>query len=509
MKQYLVLSLAVTAIVVLVSRCGSATSDSLTNALSKAMGAIAVTSPAATSSSSSASASLFGMKKSFTAFMQFTGLNVVLTMMGVSEAADETGAPTTVKPVGEMTTEMKNATTADPATTAAALGNPIEKKSFKALCYGPSWTDNATGSNVNRPSGDLGIVYATASNTDTRACAAAQVDALMAGAPMFFNNFIKMQAVMLAAANKAGKSLPDEGKTEDLTTVMPTLTGITLTNADLIRVDTTDNSEMYKSVFDFTSNSKTASVTIYHAPANADNTNFSGLAKATVPHSGSNNASGDQRHMSMVYSQTDGVLKISVKIMAERTNQSGSAFTSGNEVDLSKFTGNDAWEDGHWILAELNTTTGAGVLHYAWQAGSNDGATRSFAFNVAADGTGTAYAGFGVAMSILTAAAAPWTTNMRCNWLDGISNSASTPKVQKQVLSKDAKTGKWLASSSNINFAPTNSCAKSGTWAVSGATGASFLDGTKTTTSHELVEPPTASNVAAITAPTFTVPTGN
>lgn len=502
---YLALT-AVGVVVLVLARCGS-DSSSESNALAKAMGAIAVTSPAASSSSSSTTASLFGVKRSVTAFMQFSGLHVLLKMMGLSEAADETGAPSTVKPLTEMKADVQSATTADPTTTAAALGNPIEKKSFKALCYGPSWTDDATGSNVNRPSGDLGIVYATASDTDTRACAAAQVDALIAGAPTFFNNFIKMQAVMLAAANKNAKALPEEGATEDLTTVMPSLTGITITNADLKRVDTSDNTELYKTIFDFTSSSKTGNVTIFHKPKNTDNTNFEGIAYATLPYSAAMGGTGDQRFMSMVYSQADGVFKFSAKIMAEKTNQATSGLSSAKEVDFSLYTGMDAWEDAHWILGEFNSTTGTGTLHYAWQAGSNDGATRTFAFTIAAGGgTGTAYAGFGPAMSTLTASSTPWPSKMYCNWLNGLSGGTAVTKVQKQTMTKSS--GKYVVGTSNINFAPTDTCTKSGTWVVSGAIGATFLNGTKTTTAHELVVVPTSADIPVITAPTFTIPTG-
>ncbi|MBI3296218.1 MAG: hypothetical protein HYZ71_15950 [Deltaproteobacteria bacterium] len=482
-----------------VIRCGSSSSSS--NSLSVAMAAMALTSPAASSSSSSTTASLFGMKRSVTAFMQFTGLNLVLKFMGIAEAADETGQPTTIKPLADMKNEIKSAVTGDPTTLASSMGNPIEKKSFKALCYGPAWTDDATGSSVNRPSGDLGIVYATATDTDLRACATAQVEALMAGAPSFFNNFIKLQAIMLSAQNKAGKGLPAEGATEDDTALMPTITGMTITNADLKTVDVAaDANAIYKTVFDFTSNSKTGSVTIFHSPANADNTNFSGLAYATLPENSGN------RYMSMVYSQTDNVLKISAKIMVDSGTSPGAAFTSGNEVDFSKFTTNRS--DFHWIVGSMNSVTGDGTMHYAWQAGGNDGATRTFAFNIAADGTGVAFAGFGPAITSLTGSNTPWTTKMFCNWLNGLSNGTPQTKVQKQVLSKDTTSGKWKATSSLINFAPTDACTKSGTWTVSGATGATFLNGSKTTTSTDLVTAPTSSDVAAITLPTFTIPTG-
>lgn len=494
--------LTATAVIVLVlARCGS-DSSTASNALSKAMGAIAVTSPAASSSSSSAS--LFGVKKTVTAFMQFAGFHLLMKMMGLSEAADETSAPTTVKPLSEMKSDIQNATTADPATTAAALGNPVEKKSFVAPCYGPSWKDDAFQSNYDRPSGDLGIVYATASNTDTRACAAAQVDALIAGAPSFFNNFIKMQAVMLAAANKSSKSLPAEGQTEDLTTLMPSITGLTVTNADLKRVDTTDDTEMYKTIFDFTSSSKSGNVTIFHKPKNADNTNFEGLAYATVPHF-SGMGTGDKRFMSMVYSQADGVLKISAKIMANRNTNSTDAFTTGYEVDFSKSTSDR--EDFHWILAEFNSSNGAGTLHYAWQAGA-EGVTRTFAFTVPSGGeTATAFAGFGPGMgsSGLVASATPWTQKFHCNWKNGVANSASIQYVQKQTMTKSS--GKFLPSASNIAFAPTDSCNRNSTWVVSGAS-ASFLNGTKQAVTNDLVTPPTSSDIPAVAAPTFTIPSG-
>ena len=103
--------------------CGSDTAS--TNALSRAMGLVSATSPTAASSSTRA---LWKATQLFA------------------------GTPENIKPLGEMKNEVAAAQTADPATQAAALGNPLGITSSRAACFGPSWKDDARGGGaISRP----------------------------------------------------------------------------------------------------------------------------------------------------------------------------------------------------------------------------------------------------------------------------------------------------------------------------------------------------------------------
>lgn len=397
------------------------------------------------------------------------------------------------------------------ATTAAALKNFASPGSFRPSCFGPTWTDDADGSSKNRPSGDLGIVYASASDTDNTACVACEVNALISSGPGLGNRLIKVVALGIAALGDAGKTLPAVGATEDVlaTEKFPTIEGATFTSFTIERLEDRDSHAMYLTKFAFTNASgKAGSVTLYHEQLATDNSEFQGLLYATLPHTPTG-GSGDTRGISFVYKLSSNIYTFSFKTGANRTTASADFFDSTTHtVDFAK-TANG--EDMHYILGYFDTANYGGTLHYAWQAGSGDGATRTFAVNVpnAAKGsrTGTGYFGFGTAMTSVTATGVPWMSKMHCNWLHGTSSSPSIAKVQKQVMT-DA-TGDFVASTNNINFAPSDSC-DNASWTITLGE-ATFLNGTRTTVANDLVSAPTSGDFAynfatAGNEPTFTVP---
>ena len=100
-----------------------------------------------------------------------------------------------IKPMETMVKELKDTLAAgDPTAVAGKIGAMSITK-YNAPCFGPSWTDNARGSSVQRPSGDLGMVANTTSPTDTSACAAGQLNSLIGGYPQFVNKIIFLQTI--------------------------------------------------------------------------------------------------------------------------------------------------------------------------------------------------------------------------------------------------------------------------------------------------------------------------
>lgn len=506
------LSLATTAAVA-GTGCGTAATDAITaavNTLSLSMPSLVVTSPTATRSTTTAM--LRKKNDSFLAKLQLPFAHYLIPSLVAGETED---ALAKVKPYGEMVTELKaQVNEGTPASVGAKIGS-LETKSMSAACYGPSWKDDAGGgSAIERPSGDLGMVYATVSDTDGTACAAGQLNSLIAGAPQFANKLITMQATLVVALKTAGKELPAVGASADGLASMPTITGLTLTEAKLSRLaDRTDGKKVYKTSLKFTKSGKSGSAKIYHTPTNDDNSNFTGLIQAVLPHTATMSGSGTNRGMSVIYSQTDGVLTYALDTAANRDINSTDFFsTTTGRVDYSKTA---FGEDGNRIIATFNSKTNAVTMHYAWQAGSQDGAVRAFAIDVAAgtEGSlsGVAYAGFGAGMSSLTDDVSTiWASKMYCNWLNQLSNGTSVAKVQGQTFAQDA-TKKFIPVSSKINFAPTNTCATSGnanfTVTASGmGSTPTFLVGSRAGT-NDLTTVSALGTIPAVTVPTYTLPT--
>ncbi len=465
----------------------SATSSAISSTLDSlkaALASIVVTSPTATSSSS-----------------------LAMEEFSPSSFTDETTTPpTNLKPIDQMKSDLDKVITAgDPAAVAASIGS-MSVTTFRAPCYGPTWTDNATGASVNRPSGDLGLVNAIESPTSNppNACAPAQLSALMGGSPQFANQLRNLQMAMIFGMGKDGKALPAVSEEANALTNMPAISGLTITAAKLKRfADDAEGLKVYKTTLTFTDTvtSKSGTIKIYHSPKNDGNTNFKGLIQAILPYN------SFHRALSMVYEQTAGVLTYALDTAANRGADSQDFFKAANgRVDFSKAA---FGEDGNRIIATFNTTTGAVTMHYAWQAGSGDGAVRAFAVTLAASArattqAGVAYFGFGAAISTLTDdVSTAWPTKMFCNWLSGLANGTSQPKVQGQTFTKDTTTGVSTAVTSNISFAPTNSC--SGDFTVSAATPTEY-NGARFANPHNLVTIGSMGAIPAVTVPTYTLP---
>ncbi len=466
-KQQYLLTLSLAGLV----GCGGSS-----DAISSLMASLAITSPAASS---------------------------VTTLYGTQ--AEDNG----IKPIDEMIEDLKdNLQNSDPNTMAQKVGSFIRNET-QVGCYGPVWTDNATGSNVNRPSGDTGMVYDTASNVDTRPCAVAKSNQLVEDKGGLVNNIINLQATAILAAN--GDEPTDVGQEKDVLASMPTIPGLTLTAVKLKRLaDDADGNKVYKTHFDFSENSKTGSIDVYHTPLNSDNTSFKGLIQAVLPHTATMSGAGTKRGLSVVYSQVDSVVTFVFETGANRTTDSSDFFGTSGRMDYAKSA---FGEDAHKMIASFNLNTKAGTMHYAWQAGSGDGAVRTFAVNVAEESagaqTGLAYFGFGAAVgSIGDTTSTMWATNMRCNWLNGVSSSVQTAKLQAQTFSRTT-TADWTVSTSKIDYAPTDNCTKSGSYNVTdyNSQTPTFLIGTFTRNTHELVDAGSEGAIPAVTVPTYTLPT--
>ena len=108
---------------------------------------------------------------------------------------------------------------------------------------------------------------------------------------------------------------------------------------------------------------------------------------------------------------------------------------------------------------------GFGKVGYAWQAGKNDGYTRTFniktVYNSSDNQTGNAFFGFNPHPDNGSGSNKFRSTKidrMICNWACPSNSKTGVAKIQRQKLSYDSNNNVWKSIQGNITFAPTNDC---------------------------------------------------
>jgi hypothetical protein len=501
MKQTLFTVGIITLTLFLAVRCGSSDPAATTNPFSVVAPSLGVSSPTSTGSATVAS-----LKRNNGVVTAAMSLPFIRTLVGLflsnekkSLAAEDTERPTDFKRPDQMAVENESDFKQSPDVVAAKIGNLGIINKFRAQCFGFGYSLNlnnagtATGSTRAVLGGDAGILYSTASDTDTRPCSVAEVDALIASQPGVFNKVFKMIIAMLAKANAEGETLPAIGET--VTVTMPTVTSATFTKATLERLaDGTDGFAVYKIVIQGTIGGKTLDVLLLHSPHDATNTNYAGFGRAVLPYT-STFGGGEARGLSIVYSVESGVNTLMVDSCANRATTSTDFFNSTTgRVDFSKGA---CGEEIHKMISTYDKSTHAGTLHYAWQAGGTDGAARIF--EATTDGTnGRAFVGFGAAIASITdSTSTPWGTKFHCNWTNGTAMSPSVTKVQKQTFSLSSTTGEYTVAVDNIAYHASDSCDSSVSYTVSSAP--TFFGTSKSASTNVLVNAST-NDIPSITA---------
>lgn len=353
-------------------------------------------------------------------------------------------------------------------------------ESDDAACYGPEVdfldhpndgttpTVNITfvGADGSLPTGDTGI-WLEDEVGDTEACSAAQLNAQMSGVSTKAITALKMMATMICVANVNSVAIP-ENSTADLLASMNDAatengTAITYSVANLIHSDATgDDVYTYEIEAIFTdadTNDHNLVVDATHIPGAADayEGRFSYNFNGAVDIPGACSSANRETAGSVLYNlDADGVLALDART-AKFCDDDTSFFTEGL-VDPSL-----AWKDDYnRFVANFDTATLDGEYTYGWQAGSLDSNSRNL--NVTLTDTagtlaGTAFFGYGDVVTTSDGSI----TGYICNWA-GPGND-HTPDgdgtlldlVQSQTISEDTD-GTFLAGTSHITYAPTNSC---------------------------------------------------
>lgn len=383
-------------------------------------------------------------------------------------------------------------TGATPASTAAFF-NPTRflASVTNAGCYGPNvlyqnHPDGALPNSGTLPSGDLGMWTVTDTATG-HVCASAQLDARMDGINQRANTGLMTLASLINVAAAAGKALPAAGSSLILVSEMNTAfsaSGLTFTTATVAQSST--SVWTYTVQFSFTNASLLHNVEIKltHTPSTSS-TNYSGLLTYAVTRGTVNmlncpgSSGGTVDVGTLKYTRTG---KTVANLVHREGNYCGAGtpsslatsvadFSSDGQLDPAvKWTGARGWANNFSRFgANYDPTTSQGYYALGWQAGFNDGNSRLFNIGLNYNSTtelrdGESYFGYG--SDIATSSGA--IQGFICNWAGPGNSHTLQDYFQRQFVAFNDTSGKWEAgasgasSSSNITFAPTNSCAYAG-----------------------------------------------
>lgn len=349
-------------------------------------------------------------------------------------------------------------------------------------CYGPrvnyeGHPDGAPASG-QLPVGDTGIWNSTEGE---EACAAAKMNELVAKVSSKADNMVKLFAAMACAGRKAELELPAVGAELDLTDAMntyvvPEVSLLTVSSAVISRLaDDADGNAVYQSVitstFDLPGGERTSTVTLTHVPTSVDNSTYKGkllmsLVRADADGAGCDVGTGSQDAAVIAYSKGSAT-DVRYEVNFGEFCGTADPFDADDElVTTSEGDDPNGWlSNWHYGLFGLNPTAGTGAVSFAWQAGSADSHTRVFNVSTEVDAedadalTGTAYFGYGPAIGDETDEAPRGSIlGMICNWAGPGNTHTPLEIIQRQTISKAAGEDTWASASTNILYAPSNSC---------------------------------------------------
>ncbi|QQR80247.1 MAG: hypothetical protein IPJ69_13175 [Deltaproteobacteria bacterium] len=348
---------------------------------------------------------------------------------------------------------------------------------------------NDTDGDGSLPTGDVGLW--TENNGDTaEACASAQMNAKVEGIASQVDSAMLAMASMYCLANVNSISLPsDVGDSVDLTSVVSSGfssngIGITVTAAGLSRAaDDVDGNAVYIATLEGTasqeSNTYAVDFRLKHIPTSTDASSYKGKLSYTIGQEGVD-SQGCDPHQGITYATSIEYEKASVTSMTYALNNGtyclgDDIYTSGSDYTVNPSA---TWSGNfNKVLFNYNPSTSVGNYSFAWQAGYNDDNARVMNMSIAESGastTGTAFFGYGPKVYEDGAGSIE---GMICNWAGP--GAAHTPIeiVQRQELSLNNESGLFETTSSDITYAPTNTCDSTG----SGQGGTfTYSDGTTT-----------------------------
>lgn len=369
-----------------------------------------------------------------------------------------------------------------------------------ANCYGPTvaYTGHPDGTPTsgNLPGGDTGLWEASVGST---ACAAAQLDKLIATASAYVDAAMLMEATAICSLNKAGTAFPSTGTTLDITTTFSAAltnknTSATVTSATATAVDATTTKFVFKGTTD---GAKGFSVTF--AIKKTSDTVYQGRIHGYFQQF-------NKEAFVVKFDRSSNDIKVEMYAGAWNTSKADSEiFDSNNEMIMT-----DTWQGNmNHAIINMNASTGVGTASFAWQAGSGDDSTRTFNVYTTSSGglvSGCGFFGFGSDFSNTLTNNTNTISKFVCNWAGPSNNhTGQAGKAQKQCFAQATAGGAMaeVTAKRAINYAPANNCNDSAT-SFTYTTPAHYTNGTDGS--------PMTNNLVTLSGDTdfssYTAPTG-
>lgn len=361
-----------------------------------------------------------------------------------------------------------------------------------ASCYGPrlnysNHPDAAVGQPDDGmlPPGDTGIMLTTNGSTQ-ESCAAAQMDALMAGVGSFSEGAIETVASLYCIARVNDLTIPSQaGERLDLSAETEAAfaeNGINFqVDQAVIKREEVDNARgpaftiaLIGSTTDDQGVERDIFVRLRHVPYSAGNDTYAGkISYYAAVHSndkpGNCNAgveTGKVNAVSISYEKSSSTQMNKEVRFTELCGTTADPFEDVDNYTVdpdNKFnaqTNPFGWANSfnHTLFAE-NLQNGSGDYRYSWQAGMFDNNTRVMNGFLDADLNGAFWFGYGPDITVNLAGDID---RMICNWVGPGNNHTGIPFAQQQEVSFSEALGVFVPVTSNITYAPTNSCNTTG-----------------------------------------------
>jgi hypothetical protein len=494
MKRSVVALFGMMAVVAwLVQGCGSSSSSAtLTEALQGTLvPLISVSSPSASSGSSSASLQKQGARFASMVFdfLRFIGINHATPTSAAGTELDPKGFKAEVDALKGLLEKP------DAGTVMSQVNFSFTAKTVN--CYGPALTftnhpDGACGGGqpqppCDLPTGDLGLWTATESTTG-ESCAAAKANAVIASLAGYVSQALKVQAAVAVAATKAGL----DPATHSGTTQVSVTTGKSDFAISEAAITTTADGTDKIFITDVGGalNNKTVDQKLTNDYT--DSNTYHGCFTGVYP-----NGNG-WYGFGLIYSVEGTTAKYLLTSGYTRNINSSTPPTSFINETTCKFNFTDLSnrENLVYALAQIDTQKSVGTLYFAWSAGGGDDHTRVLRINTTGTGvtgdTGVAYFGYGPAIGSVDGSI----TTMICNWAGPSNNhTGKTGYAQAQLLTRNV-SGIFEPATSYITYAPTNLCNNtSGTFTLNGSSAG--------TINNNLVLVDSQGTIPTITAPSY------
>lgn len=359
-------------------------------------------------------------------------------------------------------------------------------------CYGPNinYTNHpdsgVASTNGQLPGGDFGFAMSTGAGS-TQSCATAQFNRVMDSVSTQMGSVLETMAGLICIAKVNGIELPqDAGVRVDLT--LAAIEAYDENDIDfdieqaVIKREPEDIGEDPVFTMGFTGSTvdgqgrtRDVMIVMRHMPLEESGATYVGKVAFTISLNTNDKPgncmmgalTGSTQAVSIAYERSSASEIVQEMRRAEFCGISPDPFVSADNftVDLDKkfdaVLRPSGWgNNAHIAQFVYDPDSETGEYRYAWQAGMFDSHTRVLNLYITNTGTGKAHNGYGP--QIASDVGVGSIDRMICNWAGPGNNHTGIAKAQQQTFMLNNTTHLYTPTSSNITYAPTNTCDTTG-----------------------------------------------